>query len=78
MWFFFTITTGTFILDLSPVSYMYISRHTLFGQFIECFHITSWPPCTLVFQNNETAAMLLYQENPVGVEFRVHAVLKSP
>ena len=26
----------------------------------------------LVFQNNETAAMLVYQENPLGVELFSH------
>ena len=40
MWFFFTVSTGTFILYLSPVSY--ISRHPVIGQFIELFHLTSW------------------------------------
>ena len=27
----------------------------------------------LVFQNNETAAMLVYQDNPVGIEFFSYA-----
>jgi len=37
------------------------------------FGTSTWPPfhCfdtpILVFQNNETAAMLVYQENPLGV-----------
>ena len=34
---------------------------------IECFHMTSWR-AILVSQNNETAAMLVSQTNPVGVE----------
>ena len=33
-------------------------------QFIESFHITA----VLVFQNNKTAAMLVFQTNPLGVE----------
>ena len=34
---------------------------------IERFHMTS-PQPLLVFQNNETAAMLMHETNPVGVE----------
>ena len=29
----------------------------------------------LVFQNNETAAMFVYQDNPMGVEFFSYAML---
>ena len=37
----------------------------------ERFHMTS-RAVILVFQNNEKAAMLVYQENPVGVELFSH------
>ena len=30
--------------------------------------MTSRRPYLLVFQNNETAALLVYQDNPVGIE----------
>ena len=38
---------------------------------IERFHTTS-RRAILLFQNNETAAMLVYLENPVGVELFSH------
>ena len=39
--------------------------------FIERFHMTSLT-ALLVFQINETAGMLVYPENPLGVELFSH------
>jgi len=62
----------------SPLSYSVINDFfchncTITTSFsIERFHMTSRQPF-LVFQNNETAAMLVYQTNPLGVELFSYA-----
>jgi len=49
------------------VSYKKQPLSLLFYPAIERFHMTS-PAAILVFQNNETAAILLLQSSPVGVD----------
>jgi len=39
---------------------------------MEYFHLATWQLHMLVFQNNETAAMLVYQTSPVEVELFSH------
>ena len=64
--------TGASIKHLFIVKYLTGTWHCfpypLFMAQIERFHMTSWRPYAWVFQNNKTAAILMFQTNPVGVE----------
>ena len=62
---YFAIITRDRYIEAFLHNYFTISKR------IEHFHMTS-PVAILEFKNNEAAAMFVFQENPLGVEFFSH------